>query len=126
MSVRLITALFIVPVALAACFFMSKGKVVAANAGPSCGEKVVKSKDVEIKILFAKNGAVQRYLVASGAEGDMEGVNDLRISLQKQYGPADIDAPPLRIVSFKPAPGGGGMSVPDKAIDSCGRTLSFQ
>lgn len=87
---------------------------------------MIKQKDVEIKILFAKNGAVQRYLVASGAEGDMEGVNDLRITLQKEYGPADIDAPPLRIVSFKPSPGGGGMSVPDKAIDSCGRTLSFQ
>ncbi len=127
MRVRLITAVFVAPVALAACVAISKpAKVVAANGGPSCGEKIVRQRDVAIKILFAKNGAVQRYLVLTGADVDMEGVNDLRLALQKQYGPADIDAPPLKIISFKPAPGGSGMSIPDKAIDSCGRTLSFQ
>jgi hypothetical protein len=35
-----------------------------------------------------------------------------------------MDAPPVRIVSFK-AGKSGGMMLPDKAIDSCGRTFSF-
>jgi hypothetical protein len=96
----------------------------AATAGPSCGEQLVKNdKGISIKILFAKNGAVQRYLVVDSQE-NMEEVNDLRLSLEQKYGPAGVNAPPLRIVSFKP--GSGGMQVPDKAVDSCGRTLSFQ
>lgn len=125
MRVRLVTALFVTPVALAACFVLSSKPSAAVAGGPSCGQKVVKDPTgVSIEILFAKNGAVQRYVVLHSEQGDMEAVNDLRLALQKQYGPADIDAPPLRIVSFKP--GSGGMNIPDKAIDSCGRTISFQ
>lgn len=78
---------------------------------------------ISIRILFAKNGAVQRYEVVSAQENE-EAMNDFRIALERRYGPAGVDAPPLRIVSFKQAPS-GGMMMPDKAIDSCGRTLSF-
>ncbi len=96
----------------------------ADNAGPSCGEQTVKSDSgVQVNILFAKNGAVQRYLVINSQE-NMESVNDLIKKLEMHFGPAGINAPPLHIVSFKP--GGGGMQIPDKAVDSCGRTLSFQ
>ncbi len=75
-----------------------------------------------MRILFAKNGAVQRYEVVNSNENE-EAVNDFRIDLEREYGPAGINAPPLHIVSFKP--GSGGMMMPDKAIDSCGRKLSF-
>jgi hypothetical protein len=99
---------------------------LAVTAGPSCGERTEKNdKGIVFRILFAKNGAVQRYEVVNSQENE-EGVNDMRQDLEKVYGPAGINAPPLHISSFKPAPGGGGMMVPDKAIDSCGRTLSFQ
>ena len=84
---------------------------------------VKNDKGIAVKILFAKNGAVQRYVVVNSEE-NMEELNDFRISLEARYGPAGVNAPPLRIVSFKP--GGNGMQIPDKAIDSCGRTQSFQ
>lgn len=92
--------------------------------GPSCGEQLVKNdKGVQIRILFAKNGTVQRYLVVENAQ-NTEDANDLRLSLEQQYGQAGVAAPPMHIVSFKT--GSGGMMLPDKAVDSCGRTLSFQ
>lgn len=78
---------------------------------------------VTIKILFAKNGAVQQFVVVDARE-NTEAVHDMELVLEKAWGPAGADAPPLHIVSFKQ--GGGGMMVPDKAVDSCGRTLSFQ
>ena len=80
-------------------------------------------KGLEIKILFAKNGSVQRYQMVETQE-NVEAANDFRLQLESKYGPAGVNAPPLRIVSFKA--GSGGMQVPDKAVDSCGRTLSFQ
>jgi hypothetical protein len=99
------------------------GAASAYSPGPSCGEKTVTSPSgVGFRILFANNGAVQQYLVT--AKGDNpEAVNDARLALESTYGPAGIGAPALKIVSFKP--GENGMMVPDKAIDSCGRTLSF-
>ena len=127
MRVRLVTAVLAVPIAVATALLLLQPRPVhAAAAGPSCGEQVVQGKDVQIKILFAKNGAVQRYVALTTAEGDIEKINDLKLGLEKEYGPEGANAPPLHIISFKPAPGGGGMSVPDKAIDSCGRTISFQ
>jgi len=98
--------------------------LLAVTPGPSCGEQTVKNeKGIEIKVLFAKNGAVQRYFVVNNQE-NTEDTNDLVKSLEDHFGPEAVNAPPLRIISFKP--GSGGMSIPDKAIDSCGRTLSFQ
>jgi hypothetical protein len=93
--------------------------------GPVCGQKAITSPTgVGFVILFANNGAVQRYEVVAKAE-DPEAVNDARLSLENTYGPAGVNAPALKIISFKPAEGGGSMMVPDKAIDSCGRTLDF-
>ena len=123
MRVRLVTRLFVAPLALAAALLWAQPSL-AVTAGPSCGEQLVKNdKGISIKILFAKNGSVQRYLVLDSQE-NMEEANDLRISLEQRYGAAGVNAPPIHIASFKP--GSGGMMVPDKAVDSCGRTLSFQ
>jgi hypothetical protein len=93
------------------------------SLGPSCGEKSVTSPTgVGFQILFAANGAVQQYVVTAKADNP-ELVNDARLALEGTYGPAGVNAPALRIISFKP--GENGMQVPDKAVDSCGRTLSF-
>jgi hypothetical protein len=96
----------------------------AYGTGPACGEKrIVSPAGVGFLILFANNGTVQRYEVVALAD-NTELVNDARIALENTYGPAAVNAPPLKIVSFKPGPA-PGMMVPNKAIDSCGRTLSF-
>ena len=98
----------------------------AATTGPSCGQRDVHlaSEGVSIRILFAKNGAVQRFLVTQGTD-QPETVNNELIVLTHQYGPAGVNAPPLKIISFRKGDGEGGMMVPDKAVDSCGRTLTF-
>ena len=93
--------------------------------GPSCGQRLVTNdKGVQIRILFAKNGMVQRYVVVKSLN-NMEAVNGMRLDLEKHFGPEGVNAPPLQIVSFKPGKS-GGMMIPDKAVDSCGRTQSFQ
>ena len=97
----------------------------ATTPGPPCGEKTISSPTgVGFRILFANNGAVQQYIVTAKSD-NTELVNDARISLEGTYGPAGVNAPALKVISFKPSPNGGGMMVPDKAIDSCGRTLDF-
>ncbi|MBV8153702.1 MAG: hypothetical protein JO029_16005 [Candidatus Eremiobacteraeota bacterium] len=111
---------------LSLALLLSAGTTVSAAAfspGPSCGEKIIASPaGVGFRILFANNGSVQQYVVTAKAD-DPEAVNDARVALEQTYGPAGIDAPPLKIISFRP--GDNGMQVPDKAIDSCGRTLDF-
>lgn len=95
----------------------------AVTAGPSCGEQVAKADSgAAIRILFAKNGTVQRYEVIS-TQQNTEAENDLRLQLERAYGQAGVNAPPLKIVSFKPS--SGGLMMPDKAVDSCGRKSSF-
>ena len=98
----------------------------AATAGPSCGQRDVHfpEQGIAIRILFAKNGAVQRYQVMQGMD-EPETVNNELIILTREYGPAGVNAPPLKIISFRKGDGEGGMMVPDKAVDSCGRTLTF-
>jgi len=104
---------------------LSTPPVQAITPGPACGQKDISSPSgVGFRILFANNGAVQQYIVTAKAD-DPEAVNDARISVENTYGPAGVNAPALKVISFKPSEGGGGMMVPDKAIDSCGRTLSF-
>jgi hypothetical protein len=96
----------------------------AVTAGPSCGEHLFNNgQGIQIRVLWAKNGAVQKFEIVDSKENPEE-VNDMEKDLERVYGPEGTGAPPLRIVSFKP--GSGGMMVPDKAVDSCGRTLSFQ
>jgi len=97
----------------------------ATTPGPSCGEKTLTSPTgVGFHILFANNGSVQQYIVIAKADNP-EAVNDARMSLEQTYGPAGVNAPALKIISYKPSENGGGMMIPDKAIDSCGRTLDF-
>lgn len=114
----------IATVAAGCCILTLKAPAEAVTAGPSCGMQIASGdKGISIRILFAKNGAVQRYEVVNSQENE-EAVNDFRIALERRYGPAGVDAPPLHIVSFK-AGSSGGMMMPDEAIDSCGRKLSF-
>jgi hypothetical protein len=121
---RLVTRVFVAFAAVLVVVCAAPRTAQAVTAGPSCGERLEKSdKGIAIKVLFAKNGAVQRYELIDGQE-NMEAANDFTIDLEKQWGPAASNAPPLHVVSFKP--GEGGMMIPDKAVDSCGRTLSFQ
>lgn len=98
----------------------------AAHAtGPSCGDHLYTNPEgIQIKVLFARNGAVQRYVVVTSHD-NTEAVNDMLLDLEKTFGPEGVDAPPLHITSFKPG-SNGGMMVPDKAVDSCGRVQSFQ
>jgi hypothetical protein len=105
---------------------MTPGSAPAAGTlGPSCGEKVVGSPTgVSIRVLFANNGSVQRFIVLAGMDNP-ENANDAVKSLEATYGEAGLNAPPLKVISYKPSDSGGGMLIPDKAIDSCGRTLSF-
>ena len=96
----------------------------AFNTGAPCSEKSVTSPSgVGFRILFANNGVVQQYVVTANADNP-EAVNDARSALETTYGPAGINAPALKIISFRPVDA-GGMMVPDKAIDSCGRLLTF-
>jgi len=116
----------LVLVAAAALFRGALIRPAAAAAGPSCGVRVVHLPgNVVFRILFAKNGAVQQYVLVS-SDRNPELVNDRKKFIERQFGPEAVNAPPLRIIAFKPAPGGGGLMIPDKAVDSCGRTLTFQ
>jgi hypothetical protein len=108
---------------------MALGTTAPASAdgslGPACGEKSVSSPSgVSVRVLFANNGYVQRYIFVTGQDNP-ENANDTLKSLEATYGQAGVNSPPLKVISFKPSDNGGGMLIPDKAIDSCGRTLSF-
>ncbi|HLI95986.1 MAG TPA: hypothetical protein VKT72_07845 [Candidatus Baltobacteraceae bacterium] len=88
----------------------------------SCGISTFSSNGVVYRVLFAKNGAVQQYLLAKSS-GNTEKDHDAFKAAEAQYGPEAVNAPPLQIISFKPGP--GGMMVPDKAVDSCHRITHF-
>lgn len=115
---------------LAGVFVLAAGTVLATAACArgsaaqprSCGEATFSSNGVTYHVLFAKNGAVQQYLLARSS-GNTEQDHDALKEAQNQYGPEGMNAPPLRIISFRPGP--GGMMVPDKAVDSCGRVTHF-
>lgn len=121
----------VVPRVIAACAALavlvacSVQQTHAADASRSCTELLAKGEQgVSYRILFAKNGAVQRYVLVQNDQHSVENANDMKLALEKQYGDEGVNAPPLRIISFKQ--GDGGMMIPDKAVDSCGRSLSFQ
>jgi hypothetical protein len=113
-------------VAIFAMGWIGTGSASATGSlGPACGEKMVASPTgVSIRVLFANNGYVQRFVVVAGMDNP-ENANDAVKSLELTYGEAGSNAPPLKVISYKPSDNGGGMLIPDKAIDSCGRTLSF-
>lgn len=89
----------------------------------SCGTATYASRGVVYRILFAKNGAVQQYLLARSSH-NTELDHDVLRAAENTYGPEAVDAPPLRISGFRPA--SGGMMVPDRATDSCGRVTHFK
>jgi hypothetical protein len=113
-------------VALAFGVFSLYPKPTVANVpAPPCGQKVLTGPDgVVVRVLFAKNSSVQSYVIVAG-QNNTEAVHDFLVVAEQHYGPQGVNAPPLQIVSFKAHKGGGGFQVPDKAVDSCGRTLSF-
>ncbi len=80
------------------------------------------SEGVVYRVLFAKNGAVQQYLLERSSH-NTEKDHDALKAAQARYGPEAVNAPPLQIISFKP--GHGGMMLPGKAVDSCGRVTHF-
>ncbi|HEY9180974.1 MAG TPA: hypothetical protein VIO32_09660 [Candidatus Baltobacteraceae bacterium] len=88
----------------------------------SCGMASFASEGVVYRVLFAKNGAVQQYLLARTSH-NTERDHDALKAAEDRYGPEAVNAPPLQILSFKR--GSGGMMVPDKAVDSCGRVTHF-
>jgi hypothetical protein len=94
----------------------------AAAQPRACGIATFSQYNVVYRILFAKNGAVQQYLLEQSS-GHTEKDHDVLQAAMAQYGPEAVNAPPLQITSFKPGP--GGMMVPDKAVDSCGRVTHF-
>ena len=104
----------------AACFHLTQGE---ASALPACGELTASHNGTVYKVLFAKNGAVQRYQLVHGTE-NTENDHDVLLSLQAKYGPEEVNAPPVQIVSYRDA--GGGMRIPLKAVDSCGRVTEFK
>jgi hypothetical protein len=101
----------------AACAHAQNG----ASASP-CSQIVVSQGAVSYRVLFAKNGAVQRYVLVRST-GNVENDHDVLIGLQGRYGPEEVNAPPLRIVSYRQ--GSGGMRIPQKAVDSCGRVTQL-
>lgn len=102
--------------------FVICAPVAAAN--PPCGVVTYRGPSgVEYQVLFAKNGAVQAYhLVRSSDNPELD--HDQQRLLVRRYGPEGDGAPPLKILSYKPGPS-GGLLVPDKAVDSCGRISYF-
>lgn len=119
------TVRFLAISALAVCvvlFASARGYSQQAGAGQSCGETNFTSDSVTYRVLFAKNGAVQQYLLATSSH-NQEKDHDALLAAQAKYGPEAVNAPPVRIISFKP--GDGGMMIPDKAEDSCGRITHF-
>ena len=101
------------------------GVAILLGAAPhsnACKAIVVRDRGIEYRVLFARNGAVQRYVLA-GDPRNTELDRDVRLQLQRRYGPEAIGAPPLRIVGFRR--GRNGLMIADKAIDSCGRSVPF-
>lgn len=124
-NLRLVTSVATAGAFLALFGLLALPARAVTATGPACGEKVFTNpQGLQIRVLWAKNGAIQRFDIVDSKDNPEE-LNDMEKDLERSYGPEGANAPPLRIVSFKPG-ASGGMMVPDKAIDSCGRTLSFQ
>ncbi len=116
---------FLSSAVMAAAIVLSPVLPALAAGGPSCGQTTFHGpKGVVFNVLFAKNGAVQRYaLIESSDNPELD--HDIQRSLVREYGPEGINAPPVQILTYKPG-SSGGMLVPDKAMDSCGRISHFQ
>lgn len=102
--------------------FVSLPRANAAGQSP-CSVTTFSDNGVQYRILFAKNGAVQQYVLAQSSH-NLERDHDTLQKLIDKYGPAAVNAPPVKIVGFRP--GSNGMLIPDKAVDSCGRISYFK
>ncbi|HEY8314015.1 MAG TPA: hypothetical protein VIG51_07545 [Candidatus Baltobacteraceae bacterium] len=123
MDRHLVARVGLTALALGAAFLAIPAMRSGATAAQACKDVAFRSdRGVEYRILFAKNGSVQQYLLV-GSSKNMELDHDVRLQLERRYGEEAADAPPLRIISFRK--GSGTMMVPDKAIDSCGRVTHF-
>ena len=101
---------------------VANGRTRAASTSHACGQLNYAKNGVVYHVLFAKNGSVQQYLLARSSH-NTEQDHDVLKAVTAHYGPEAVNAPPLRIISFRP--GSGGLMIPDKAIDSCGRITHF-
>lgn len=81
------------------------------------------SMHITYRIFFANNGAVQMYSLVRSSH-NQEADHAALLHLQKLYGLEFVNAPPLRITSYKKK--SADLSVPDRAIDSCGRITYFR
>jgi hypothetical protein len=117
---RLILASAVALIAGMLVLALSHQRTAAAQG--SCGATTYSATGVSYRVLFARNGAVQQYQLAHSSH-NTEKDHDVLKDVQQRYGPEGVNAPPLRITSFRP--GSGGMMIPDKAVDSCGRTITF-
>lgn len=77
---------------------------------------------ITYRIFFAGNGAVQMYSLVRSSH-NQEADHAALLHLQKLYGLEFVNAPPLRITSYKKK--NADLSVPDRAVDSCGRVTYF-
>ena len=118
--------------ALAACTSAANSQqhTVAANtAAPQpgraapCSVQTFTIRGVKYQVQFARNGAVQRYVISGNTQNE-ESNHDALESLQNRFGAEGVNAPPLRIVAFKT--GYGGMKIPTKTVDSCGRVTTME
>ncbi len=109
--------------ALAACATSSTSANNRRTPDLACAQQTVTEKNVSYRVFFAKNGAVQRYVLAGGSQNE-ENDHDALMALEARFGPAGVNAPPERIVAYKT--GEGGMKIPLKTVDSCGRVTKLQ
>lgn len=109
------------------------GIAAPAGAAPARACKVINYSErrsvpgypnlhITYRIFFANNGAVQMYSLVRSSH-NQEADHAALMHLQKLYGLEFVNAPPLRIVSYKRK--SADLSVPDRAVDSCGRTTYF-
>ena len=105
----------------------------SAGAAPSRACKIINYSErrsvpgyphllITYRIFFANNGAVQMYSLVRSSH-NQEADHAALMHLQKLYGLEFVNAPPLRIVSYRRK--SADLSVPDRAVDSCGRTTYF-
>lgn len=103
--------------------FVAPHHARASSPANGCRELLQTLDGVSYKILFANNGKVQQYVLVTSSHRT-ETDHDVRTVLEQRFGQEGVDTPPLHIASFRK--GEAGMMIPDKATDSCGRTVDFK
>ncbi|MBC5815697.1 MAG: hypothetical protein GIW97_04065 [Candidatus Eremiobacteraeota bacterium] len=74
------------------------------------------------RVYFANNGAVQMYSLVHSSQ-NAEADHAALLTMQKRYGLEFVNSPPLQIISYKKK--SSTFSIPEKAVDSCGRITYF-